>query len=421
MSYFLKKTKNRKGTYLQIYESTYDRARGYGTHRSVRALGYVHELEAQGIEDPIAHFRAEVEAMNEGGRGGRRSERRREIGDTTPCRVLGHFALRAVWAALGLEDDRDAPQAPPASANDPLHLLADLACARAVCPGPYAESCLDALPLLAGEPDYTADELRDALTRLGRERGRVVDGLNKRIERTWQRDTSRTYLVETDLCLGAEGEAVEGRHVLALLLDADLVPFGFDVRAEEVDEGAAREADVVARTLHAGDGCLHVLADALVSDGDDPTLDRDARGLAWERPTARVVLATSGEDVCDDEVAGACREARRIVAAFAACPPCPGPGLSPDAALGHVLVTYVALVLEGLLATRVLGGRFDVGEVVDFMRALQVVRVGEGRYVSVATRTAVGDALEEITGLPLNRFHLTASQCERIGSYVFGT
>jgi len=32
MSYFLKQTRNKKGTYLQIYESTYDPGRGYGTH-----------------------------------------------------------------------------------------------------------------------------------------------------------------------------------------------------------------------------------------------------------------------------------------------------------------------------------------------------------------------------------------------------
>ena len=29
MSYFLKQTRNKKGTYLQIYESTYDPGRGY--------------------------------------------------------------------------------------------------------------------------------------------------------------------------------------------------------------------------------------------------------------------------------------------------------------------------------------------------------------------------------------------------------
>ena len=52
MSYFLKKTNNKKGTYLQIYESYYDPTRKCGAHRSYKPLGYVHELQATGIEDP---------------------------------------------------------------------------------------------------------------------------------------------------------------------------------------------------------------------------------------------------------------------------------------------------------------------------------------------------------------------------------
>lgn len=54
MSYFLKKTNNKKGTYLQIYESYYDPTRKCGAHRSYKPLGYVHELQTTGIEDPIA-------------------------------------------------------------------------------------------------------------------------------------------------------------------------------------------------------------------------------------------------------------------------------------------------------------------------------------------------------------------------------
>ena len=64
MAYFLKKSRNKKGLYLQIYESHWDPERGHTVHSSVRALGYEHELRGSGIDDPIAHFRAEVEAMN---------------------------------------------------------------------------------------------------------------------------------------------------------------------------------------------------------------------------------------------------------------------------------------------------------------------------------------------------------------------
>lgn len=57
MAYFLKKTNNKKGTYLQIYESYYDPERKAGAHRSYRPIGYVHELQATGIEDPISFLR----------------------------------------------------------------------------------------------------------------------------------------------------------------------------------------------------------------------------------------------------------------------------------------------------------------------------------------------------------------------------
>lgn len=37
MSYFFKKTNNKKGTYLQIYESYYDPARKCGVHHSFKS------------------------------------------------------------------------------------------------------------------------------------------------------------------------------------------------------------------------------------------------------------------------------------------------------------------------------------------------------------------------------------------------
>ncbi len=65
MAYFLKKTKNNKGTYLQIYESYYAPKRRGGTHRSYKPIGYVHELHANGIEDPISVFGEEVQKLNQ--------------------------------------------------------------------------------------------------------------------------------------------------------------------------------------------------------------------------------------------------------------------------------------------------------------------------------------------------------------------
>ena len=48
MAYFLKKTNNKKGTYLQIYSSFYDPERRHTAHKAYKPIGYVHELQAKG-------------------------------------------------------------------------------------------------------------------------------------------------------------------------------------------------------------------------------------------------------------------------------------------------------------------------------------------------------------------------------------
>ena len=78
MAYFLKKTKKKKGTYLQIYEGVYEPAIGNTVQRSHRALGYLHELQEGGIDDPIGHFQREVDQLNEKDRSRRDADRVRD-------------------------------------------------------------------------------------------------------------------------------------------------------------------------------------------------------------------------------------------------------------------------------------------------------------------------------------------------------
>ncbi len=65
MAYFLKKSNLKKGVYLQIYESFYNPSKNQTSHRSYKALGYVSDLQASGIDDPVSYYKAEVARMNE--------------------------------------------------------------------------------------------------------------------------------------------------------------------------------------------------------------------------------------------------------------------------------------------------------------------------------------------------------------------
>ncbi len=87
MAYFLKKTNNKKGTYLQIYESFYDPQRRGGAHRSYKPIGYVHELQQKGIDDPIAFYTDEAKKLNQELKTRKQQEKQRLISDEPVFRI----------------------------------------------------------------------------------------------------------------------------------------------------------------------------------------------------------------------------------------------------------------------------------------------------------------------------------------------
>lgn len=56
MAYYLRKENKKKGTYLQMYESHWDKEKKQPRSKSVMAFGYVHELVSDEIPDPVAYY-----------------------------------------------------------------------------------------------------------------------------------------------------------------------------------------------------------------------------------------------------------------------------------------------------------------------------------------------------------------------------
>ena len=63
MAYFLKVSHLKKGDYLQIYDSFHDKEKKHSVHKSYKALGYLDDLIASGIDDPISFYKAEVDKI----------------------------------------------------------------------------------------------------------------------------------------------------------------------------------------------------------------------------------------------------------------------------------------------------------------------------------------------------------------------
>ena len=99
MKYFLRKSQLKKGEYLQIYISEYRRGIG-SRNTSYKAIGYVSELKAKGVKDPVAKAQAEVDRLNAALREKEAGERARKIGSTSPEKHLGYFVLKGVANSL---------------------------------------------------------------------------------------------------------------------------------------------------------------------------------------------------------------------------------------------------------------------------------------------------------------------------------
>ena len=322
MAYFLKKSRNKKGLYLQIYESHWDPQRGHTANRSVRAVGYEHELRESGIADPVSHFRAEVDSMNAERKAARAKDKAREIGPEPAERHLGHFAIKAIDDALGVRGDLAYLQIPSGFRFSLADLLASLVYARCVAPCSKSRTFHDVLPLMEGVPaGFSLDQLYDGLAYLGEEHEKVQEIYNSRVAQLFPRDTSRSYFdctnfyfeIDREDDLRRKGPSKEHRPEpivgMGLLLDAECIPIGMSVfpgnesekpQLREVVGGLKRRNAISGRTVRVADkglNCADNVADAVLA-GDGYVFSKSVKTLkATERAWA---LAEGGwTDVAD--------------------------------------------------------------------------------------------------------------------------
>lgn len=289
MAYFLKKTKKKKGIYLQIYEGVYEPAIGNVVQRSHRALGYLHELQEEGIEAPIEHFQQEVDRLNEKDRARREADRFRKIGERTPERYLGYFPLKAINDSLKVKGYLDLMQSPFDFGFNVYEILASLSYARLIDPCSKYKTFHDVLPLLYDDYAYSESQMYDGLRYIGSEYEKVIEIYNHQVNALYRLDPSVTYFdctnfyfeIDKEDELRRKGPSKEMRHdplvALGLLLDAQQIPIGMklfpgnesekpqlrkvigDLKSRHHVEG--RTIRVADKGLNCADNIMHALRD----------------------------------------------------------------------------------------------------------------------------------------------------------------
>lgn len=238
MAYFLKKTTNKKGLYLQIYESFYDPERGHTAHKSFKPIGYVHELQANGIDDPISFYQEEVNKLNQEFQAAKQTKKAKLISDESPEKLLGYFPMKNINDKLSVKKYIDLMQTATDFRFNVFDMMSSLVYARLIHPCSKSKTYDEVIPRLFDSYDYSLNQLYDGLEYIGCEYEKIIEIYNHQIQQHYKFDTSHTYFdctnfyfeIDKEDDFRRKGPSKENRKEpivgLGLLLDANQIPIG---------------------------------------------------------------------------------------------------------------------------------------------------------------------------------------------------
>ena len=308
MAYFLKKTKNKKGIYLQIYESYYDPERKGGAHRSYKPIGYVHELQANGMEDPIAVFGEEVQKLNQEYKKKKQAEKERKISEESPEKLLGYFPLKNLNDSLGCKKYIDLMQTATHFRFNIFDMMSDLIYARVVHPCSKLKTYWEVIPKLFGKHAFSLDQIYSGLEYIGSEYEKVIEIFNHQVALKYPFDTSHSYFdctnfyfeIDKEDHFRLKGPSKENKKEpivgMGLLLDANQIPIGMKmypgnesekpVIREIIDELKQR-SHISGRTIQVADkwlNCFNNILHALKA-GDGYIFSKSVKTLSETEKT----------------------------------------------------------------------------------------------------------------------------------------
>ena len=236
MGYFLRKDKKKKGIYLQMYETFWDKDRKQARTKCVKSFGYVDELKSESIPDPISYYKKLV-AMEE-------KKRLDDLNDSTRPRAFeeiieknaGYFLLRSLIEELDIKEVVDILSSVKQYQFSVYDMLTQLIYARVIEPCSKSKTVSSIFPLLFDCAPISENQLYDGLFFVGSSYEKYIELFNHQYEKLFPRKLSTcffdctNYYFEIDIPKDdkQKGPSKENRHEpiigQALLLDEDLVP-----------------------------------------------------------------------------------------------------------------------------------------------------------------------------------------------------
>lgn len=277
MAYFLKKSKLNKGIYLQIYESFYNPEKKETSHRSYKAIGYIHDLIDAGIPDPIAYYSDIVAQMNAEAKKHKEENKIKQICES-PENYVGYFLLKGIYDKLNVSNYLDLMQSVRSFHFRISDMVEALMYSRVIDPCSKRKTCYDVIPKLYDTYKLSYDQILDAIEYIGNEYEKIVEIFNHQVRLKYGLDTSTTYFDCTNFYFEIDredeyrrkGPSKENRTDpiigLGLLLDANQIPIAMKIYpGNESEKPIIREVikelkernQITGKTVHVADKGLN--------------------------------------------------------------------------------------------------------------------------------------------------------------------
>ena len=320
IAYFLKKSNLKKGLYLQIYESFYNPEKKDTSHRAHKVLGYVDDIVASGIEDPVFHYKDIVIKMNDELKSAKQKDRARQISES-PEKHLGYFLIKALFDGLKVTKFFDFLQLQREFRFRVADVIESLVYSRMVEPCSKSKTFNEIIPSLFGKYDFSYDQLLDGIEFIGNDYEKVIEIFNHQLNLKYPHDASMTYFdctnfyfeIDREDEVRRKGPSKENRKDpilgMGLLLDRAQVPLGMKLYPgnqsempviREIIADLKKRNNITGRTIQVADkglNCAKNILDAR-KNGDGYIFSKSVKKLPATEKTW-VLLPDGYTDVYD--------------------------------------------------------------------------------------------------------------------------
>ena len=303
MAYFLKKSNLKKGIYLQIYESFYNPIKKNTSHKSFKSIGYVDDLIASGIDDPITYFSNEVKKLNNELKQKKEEEKIKLI-EESPIRYLGYFPIKNIFDGLNVSKHVNLLQYNRSFQFTITQVMEALIYARCVKPCSKFKTFHEVIPYLYdNQYHFSYDQLLSALAVMGNEYEKIIEIFTNRITTRYGTNTSKTYFdctnfyfeIDRENAFQRKGPSKEKRTDpivgMGLLLDNDQIPIGMKLypgnQSEKpilrnVIEELKQQNNITGKTVHVADKGLNCAANIYTAKkkGDGYIFSKSVKSLS---------------------------------------------------------------------------------------------------------------------------------------------